>query len=500
LPLRLERKQLIPIAIWLCLLTAYYAFVVTAGTFARMREPTDYYDLLAQGWYRGQLNLPIEPRPSLLRRDDPFDYAYMDDWLWDASLYKGHYYLYWGPVPGLWLLVLKLITHYEGTLYDQWLVLAFMCLRLYAGAALIALYVRRQAPEVPSWAIQLAILVFGLANPTPYFIARPLIYEAAIAAGQAFVFCGLLAAYVGLLAPLTRTRSFVIAGICFAMALGSRGSLIVVAPLLVVVTALAAHRSSGYPMPAVIRSLVALGLPVVGTLGMLLVYNKLRFDSFGEFGLKYQLTGTPFTSESRFIVPNIVSYLTGELDLSCKFPFVRLSMTRELTKLIHWPDDYDLGTWDKGERAGGILLATSFCWLWCGWLWRTARGAWSALARLRDRERAPTGELWLLGSAIALTLSLGPATRMWMANQRFLEDAIGGILLGGIGAGIWMLKRSQRSEHAASRVLATSLFVVLSLHTIVTGACLGFTGHMDNFGNENPALFEKLKAKLSLCE
>lgn len=499
MPLKLESKQLATFAVWSCLLTAYYVFVVTFGRFEGMADPMDYYDLLAEGWLRGHLYLPVEPQASLLQRDNPFDYAYASDWLWDASLYKGRYYLYWGPVPGLWLMAFKWITQYRLPIYDQWLVLGYMCLRLYAGTALIVLYVHRQAPSLPGWVTHLAILVFAMSNPTPYFMARPWMYEAAIAAGQAFVFCGLLAAYVGVVETHLRTRSFVVAGICFAMALGSRGSLIVVAPLLALITALAANRAAGYPLRRMASSLLALGLPVATAVAMLLVYNKLRFDSFGEFGLKYQLTSPQFMSKTRFVLPNIVSYLTSEVDWSCKFPFARLTMDRKLTELISWPHDYEIGTWEKGERAAGILFATSICWLWCGWWWRAAQAATRTVRRISTRF-ASTGELWLLGVATALVLSLGPATRMWMANQRFLEDGIGGILLGAIGAGVWMLKRTEHSKHIALRGLTQLLFVALCLQTIVAGVCLGFTGHMDSFAYQNPELYGWLEAKLSVCK
>lgn len=497
---KLDRKHLALIVACLGLLTLYYAFVTSAGKFELTKWHTDYYDLLARGWLRGHLYLPIDPAPKLLRRANPFNYKYVNDWLWDASLYKGRYYLYWGPVPGLWLYAWKLITQLRATIHDQWLVLGFMAIRLYAGAALIVLYVRTQAPSLPGWVTLLAIVVFGVANPTPYFMVRPMIYEASIAAGQAFVFCGLLAAYVGLIKPLVRTRSFVVAGVCFSMALGSRGSLIIVAPILVVVTALAANHSAGYPRQAVIRSLLALGLPVLCAVVMLLVYNKLRFESFSEFGLKYQLTSPPYMSKRRFVLPNIVSYLTSDVEWSCKFPFARLPMGRELTTLIRWPRDYDIGDWDKGERTGGILFATSICWLWCLWLWRAARGAGRALRRPATPASVSTGELWLLGCAIALVLGLAPATRMWMANQRFLQDAAGGIVIGALGAGIWLLKSAQPSKRLVRRALANGLFVVLALHTIITGLCLGFTGHMDNFRQENPALFERLEERLSVCE
>jgi hypothetical protein len=393
----------------------------------------------------------------------------------------------------------KTITNTRGVIRDQWLVLFFMLVRLYAGSALLVAYARTQVPRLPGWALQLAILVFALASPTPYFMARPLIYEAAIAAGQAFACCGLLAAYHGLIDPRKRTKLFLIAGCCFAAGLGSRGSLIIVSPLLIAVTVLAAHRSAGYPKRDVLRSLVVMGTPVLAALCMYVIYNKVRFDSFGEFGLKYQLTWPPFMSKKRFILPNVVSYLTSEVAFSCEFPFARLPTERKLTSLIIWPGDYDAGDWERGERTAGLLIATSVCWLWLVWMWRAA-GHWlRAYVQPASPIQISSRELWMLGCAFSLLLALAPATRMWMANTRFIEDALGGILFGSIAAGFWLIDRARRARFSITRALGPSLYAAFGLHSIAIGVCLGFTGYMDNFGHENPQLFEQLVHELSFC-
>lgn len=499
--------ELMPIFIWLGVLSLYYTFVTSVGTFDSLSWHTDYYDLLARGLQEGHLYLPVKPNPRLLAKSDPYDFKHWRYWLWDASLYNGRYYLYWGPVPGLCLWVWKALTHWKDTIYDQWLVLAFMLGRLYAGAALIVSFARTRGAKVPSWAIQLAVLVFGLAIPTPYFMARPLVYEASIAAGQCFLFCGLYAAYQGLEWPRVRLRLFALAGVCFALAFGSRGSLLVAAPLLTAGIALVAARPAGYSFRKLFVYGLALGTPIALGVVSYAVYNKLRFDSFTEFGLKYQLTSRPFGTDDKFFLPNVISYLTSEVKWSCHFPFANLPMKRELPHWMSWPEDYDSGDWDKGERTAGLVWAMKVSFLWLVWL---LRGAIVAVHRLTRTRPAPDStpaafnqrELFLLACACACLCSLLPASRMWMANMRFLQDAAGGILLGSIGAAFWLMR-----PHAL-RVLPLSklqrragglLFAGLSLHTIVVGVLLGFTGHMNNFEEENPALFRRLRDDLSVC-
>jgi hypothetical protein len=490
-----------PTVLLVAAISVYYLFESTVGTFANLSWHTDYYDLLAEGFAHGHVYLPVNPDPELLRQADPYDYAHVDLWLWDVSLYAGKYYLYWGPAPALCLLAFKSLFGVEGQIYDQWLVLAFMLGRLYAGALLILGVARLSRLQPSHWPTLLAIAVFGLASPTPYFMARPVIYEASIAGGQCFLFWGLLAAYWGTVRPRQRLWSFALAGLCWGMALGSRGSLILVAPTLVVITAFAAERGRDFRWQPILRNLLALGLPVALSLGLYALYNELRFDSFAEFGLKYQLTWRPFTGANRYLLPNLFSYAAAELRWSCQFPFVRIPLHQTLSQLIHWPHDYDVGDYGKGERVAGLFAGTLFCWLLFAWPLR----AW---LRLREIARGASAsplvrigrvELWLLLCSIALLLAMLPASRMYMANMRFLEDGVGGPLLAAILAGFWLLRRTRDRERVPQRWLARTAYIGLAALTMFVGVALGFSGHFDNFENSNGELFDKLVAELSLC-
>ena len=76
-----------------------YVFDVSAGQFADWPRYTYYYELLARGFLAGQLAILADPHPALLEHPNPFDPSLMRFWLWDASLYQGTLYIYWGPVP-----------------------------------------------------------------------------------------------------------------------------------------------------------------------------------------------------------------------------------------------------------------------------------------------------------------------------------------------------------------------------------------------------------------
>lgn len=502
---RLQVKKRAPFFGILVVLSLYYTFVSTAGTFGVLQSRTNFYDWLAQGFQAGHLYIPVKPKARLLKRADPWHYKSdreWNDWLWDASLYNRRYYIYWGPVPAVLLLAVKALTPIAQTIHDQWLVLLFMVLRLCAGAALIRLYAQTQYPALPAWIVNVAIVVFGLASPSPYFLARPLVYEASVAGGQAFLFMGFYCAYRGLLDQAVQMRWFALAGTCFACAMGSRGSQLISTPLVIAATIFCSQRIAGFSLRGLVRSALSLGAPFALGLALYGLYNYERFDSPFEFGLKYQLTGAAFSNENRWFLPNVVSYLTSEIRWSCAFPFARLPRERHLTSLITWPDDYDTGDRWNGETAAGILIAMTICWFWLAWIWRAADG----VRRRRlgavgtEGEAVAHRELWLVLVSLAAICSLAPASRMWMANMRFLQDAAGGLLLGALGAAFWLFGREHIvAARARLRRALLTLYAVLALHTAFVGVCLGFTGHTDSFFTENEALSRYLVKHLSIC-
>jgi hypothetical protein len=71
-----------------------------------MHNAWHHYEYLAEGFLRGHTYLPVEPDPRLLQLSDPYDpVANRPYRLWDASLYHGRYYLYYGPAPAITLML-----------------------------------------------------------------------------------------------------------------------------------------------------------------------------------------------------------------------------------------------------------------------------------------------------------------------------------------------------------------------------------------------------------
>jgi hypothetical protein len=302
------------------------------------------------GFPAWQLHIKTPPSAALLAQEDPFRYQHVRLWFWDATLYQGRYYLYWGPVPALLLWAYKAAVGTHERITDQWPTALFMIGRLWAGAALIISVTSRTRYLQSPWLCLLAIAVFGLGNPTPFIVARPHVYEAALAGGQCFLFWGLVFAFWGVEWVKFRRLLFTLAATSWALAIGCRVTNFVCVPAVMLVTAAFAWYNSPRSWRGLVGDAAALGLPVAAVSLAYGAYNYARFGSATEFGVTYQVTMQPFWGNDRYIWPNVYSYLFGPVSLSCRFPFVSIVGFRKLSPLVEWPPGYQASS-SSGESC-----------------------------------------------------------------------------------------------------------------------------------------------------
>ena len=478
----------------LLVLTVIYAFMASSGTFKDLGQAHRYADM-ATGFERGHLYISTRPSPALLAQEDPLHPANKDLWIWDATLYKGRYYFYWGPVPALLLMALKALIGVENV-SDQTLTLVFMLGRLYAGAALILGVGRALGTREYPWLVALAIAAFGLSSPIPFTLARPYIYEACLAAGQCFLFFGLALAMWGIQSTRSRSLKFLLAGICWGLAIGSRVTMTISVPVIIAATVAVVWLRSDRTWRGLVTNALCLGTPVAAALAAYAAYNYVRFESVTEFGTTWQLSTQRFVTNPAHVIPNIYSYLFAPVEWSCRFPFVMAVDHRPLASWIDWPLDYS-----TFELVGGIFVLSAWCWLSLVPLYQTI---YEALARLRGRSlvntfRLSTGELWVALCAIAMLLSMLPVIGLWEASMRYAGDAIGGVTLAAALAAFRLRRRIDASGKPWSKVGVRVLLVALGLHTCVVGTFSGVTSYTDPFKKNNPKLYDSLQRSWSFC-
>ena len=315
-------------------LFALLAAVMVAFVYGWLNFPsleksgTNYYPQLAIGFKNGELSLPEQPSEALLSLSNPYNYVLrkesgVEDFPWDASLYQGRFYIYWGPVPAALLTVLP--VGLLNKIGDQHLVFPFVFgVFIYSLLIVVELWSRlEQRP--PAWALGLALLALGIASPATLMLSRAKIYEASISASQFFFLGGCYWAFRALGSNEKNIFwQLVLAAFHWALAIGSRTIILPAAAFVGVVTIFFIwKKNTAFFTP----SLFAMGAPIFIVALGLCWYNWARFGSVFEFGLRYQLTTTDYNEFNnlfsvRYLRENLLSYFLRPYQIQAEFPFI----------------------------------------------------------------------------------------------------------------------------------------------------------------------------------
>ncbi len=478
-----------------------YVFIISAGTWSTWSTWNGNYNQLAEGFRAGHLYIPAVPPPELLAKPDPFAWGNFNLWYLDASLYKRHYYLYWGPVPALCLLAVKVIARIKADVGDQYVLFAFYSLFLIAGAMLIARMTARLFPELPRATAVIATLGFAYTSPTTYMFATPGIYEAAIGAGQACLLLGLVVAFESVWNASDeepRRGRLLAAGCCWAAAVGCRISLVVPAAAFVALTALLSSTGDWRRWRGLVARALWAGLPIALTLVALGAYNKARFDSWFEIGVKYQLNTFPFVTSRKYLPLNIFSYLFRPLGQSCRFPFLSALYdigARGFPRWVQFPSGYT-----THEPQAGLFVTSPFVWLSVPTVVlaavRAARFRPDQAHPLQADRRARAG-LWCVGCFVSLAfLSALPFASAFGTTMRYVADFSAGTALLSAWGACAMLRRLPAGW---PRGVGLGVLLLLVLATVVIALLLGFQGYDEMFKYHNPTLYETLRQRWSFC-
>jgi hypothetical protein len=326
----------LPDAALVLLVLAFYLWFASAGRWDRIPSSTTHYQLLASGFERGRLSLPI-------------DRSNWSDLPRDLSRFEDKYYMYWGPAPALIVVALRSFTN--ARIADAHLAFGFVCGTFLMQCLLLRVIWHRHFQQLPAWTLQAMILFVGVAGP-PLFLRHnhetAKIYEAAINAGQFFLMAGVLALAHGLRGRGGKPSHFALAGALWAFAFASRLTLAVpIAFGLVVIVLWSAHAFSSWRQR--LLRLVSLGLPLALSVAILGWYNWARFGSVMETGFSYQLAPVLRRNEyrelwdARYVIPNIYNYVLHPPSPVSSFPFVQLARGYEppAKSILHVPEFYN---------------------------------------------------------------------------------------------------------------------------------------------------------------
>jgi len=437
----------------------------------------DYFNLQADAFREGQVSLLVKPSPQLLALPDPYDGAKsaVAFRLHDLSLYDGKYYLYWGPTPVLTLfLPARLLL--ENNLSEEAAAVIFSFAGLLGALGLLALLTRRHLPGTPRWMLALAGLSLALSSVVPYMLRRATVYEVAIAAGFCFVMWGVLLIFAGALRERVSWWMLGAGSLALGLAAGARPSLAIAGVLPVIVLLALARRPDLRERRMRVKA-AALLLGPVGACGvLLLIYNQVRFDSFTEFGLAFQLNDLdPYGrgSFSSYAVPNAYGYLLAPAWLNLNFPFVHAPPPPSFPWTI--PDGYGV------EPVQGLLPNVPIVLALLPGL--------PLAVRARDRARGlwfPLVLLTLLGGLLLLP----SVVLLFGATLRYAVDFTSLFLIAGLLS--WFLLHRLAGRRWLRRAVAAAGTALIGWGAVV-GVAISLTGATDGLRASHPSTYRDLE-------
>ncbi|HWA09843.1 MAG TPA: hypothetical protein VG838_10365 [Opitutaceae bacterium] len=367
-----------------------------------------HYQYMVDGFLSGHLYLSREPAKELLALPDPYDpVRNLHYRFWDASLYHGKYYLYYGPLPAILLMLpWKLLA--AADLPQRLATGLFACGGLGALALLLTEIRRRLFRGVTPAQLFLAIVLAGHVSWLPVILRRPAFWELPIVTAAALLWWSFYCLW-RYHESGGRSRWAWAGGVIFSLTLAARPTYLFAAPLVVLLFTLPFSRERTWPQR------LRLAWPVIVPLGCsglaLAAYNYGRFGHPLEFGQHYQLWGVaygdaPFFS-LRFLPFNLGLYFFSLPELSPYFPFLRTI----------WVGDLPAGFLGVEDMPGLLftmpVLLAGFVALGGGWH--------------RRRDPAMAVLVWLLtGAALASAIIGGVLFCFGGACSRYITEVLAG--------------------------------------------------------------------------
>jgi hypothetical protein len=454
-----------------------YIWFGTGGTF-RFASRLNYYDLLADGFLAGQLHLKVSPAPELLALPDPYDAEQNRPYRQiDLSLYDGRYYLYFGPVPGLFHALWKGLTGLPahnsatGVLFGLGGCLGFW---------LLARELRDRAfPGTSDALVVLVYLCYAIGGVSLLLQANPTVYVEAIQAGSFFALAGSYFWLRALSAGPSAGWLLALAGFLYGCGFGSRFVMIGYPLAAGLVLVWRWHRAPHPQRWPAARQIVLFSLPLAAILGLVVLYNYVRFASFTEFGATYQLFGRrdwDTKLDLRFVPLNLAAHLFFVPRFLPYYPFQESrSCYEDPSPYYAWGGGVD-GWCLDAPFASTLLLAplailAPFACLLLTPLWRGP-----------DRSvRA-----FVVASWCGVLCSLGVLLTFHTATARYMQDFLPfACLLGALAC--WWLRPAQRAHW-----LWRSAYGVLCAALLLTSVSLGLSTGMSQLADGQPLVYLRL--------
>jgi len=470
---------------------------ITNGTFFTWIPGSNYFDRLANAFLKGSFSLLEKPPTDLLALPNPYDWRVREgiNYIWDASLFEGKYYLYFGPVPALVAMVVK--WFHQFIIDDQYILMFF-----YAGfvisLAMVLHWTRKTFfSKAPVWTELIFTLVGGLCVPVLWLMKEPNVYETSILGGQFFLILGLYAILRGMQKKEHKNFWFCLGSFIWGASVGCRMNNVAGIVLMIIsisIFLLKDNKKEFFPRIFWLIFPLALWAVCLG------YYNYARFGNFFETGHQFQLTGPAYSSDFqdifsiKYIIPNIYNMFFRPLEFSfVDFPFVFSPFIQEnmWPWYIHLPEKYYYS-----EPITGLFMGVPvFCLIFTAFIrminefikWMSG----NSVLRLKHKS-IPLLRTWgivfigLIGNVFSIAMYIA-------STMRYLVD-IAPLFVVYLSICVWW-----ELDHLRNRPSFKNLFlyilVFLSIGSIAISLLINF--HNNRFIANNPTLYNTITQMLS---
>ncbi len=508
-PLVAARRH-IPLVVLFIAVELLYVWFVSVGHMTWWPGRGHRYSQLAEAFLQGRVDLLIDPPDSLAELENPYSSVERRGIrvITDVSYFRGRYYLYWGPAPAALVALWMLVSH--RAVGDPYIVFAAATLT-FLFSSLIVLYLRRSYfPSLPAWLLAGSLIVLATAHPLLWVLSGPAIYEAAIVSGQAFLLAGLFFALPAIDGSDRRPWRLALAGGLWALALGSRLALAGAVAVLASGTVMALFRKGRGQdsRKAAAVGAAAFVLPFIFGLGLLGVYNYVRFGSMLETGFRFALTPVDLTSLAEkgqlfnvaHLAPNLLYYAVTPVRPISLFPLIK-PVRGEWPAFSMFLRRVEVLEVHSVEDITGLLVAVPFI-LFAGFL--IAEFAHGQDPEVAANETVPVaGDLYrasgfrrIAGALLLATVFASiPSLLYFFIASRFSLDYSPLLVIFSV-MGSWLLYEASR-PYPIRRALVNLLILSTIIASLVVSFLLAISGPASRFDDLNPVLWEKLIRLLS---
>ena len=463
-----------------------YVFCINNGG-----TDSDYYTKdFVESLSNYQLYLMENPNEEILKLDNPYNYAERENirtgfgeraYKYDAALFNGKYYVYFGVLPAIILfLPYYLIT--QKFLLAKYGVFIFAALTMVVCTLLIKAIYSKWFKNLPFKLLAgaEAIILFGIGISSA--TTSPRFYEVIAMSG---VFFAMLGVYLIItVVKNERIKNMRIFGGCLALALAvacrptQLFASILIIPFLIklIKDAIQLDKDSKSKHKYLIERLSNICIPYLFIGILLMNYNYARFGNPFDFGEKYQLT--LYNAQESGL--NFFSWIQGLITALFNLPLFKLDFPFVTSHELHLPTYSYLYVEDI---SAGLFFLSPICFV-----------LFSIKSFIKNCKKEDRELLVFTTSLIAVAFVIVGYTVLKAGfTARYFLD-FGWMLV--LAAIIIFFKNYESKQYKESKKILERIFVGIACFTVVYNVLQGFNGDAYSRGmqNLNPELFNRIKS------